>query len=268
MKTTKKTARKSSATAPERPKGNMSKAEKLPLIMAARKAFDIQKDFGNVDAGETFDAWRRRECLAVVEKPGFTACDHRDYLPLLSHFQTLAGDDAGAFKSSMRTGKPTDNAAPGDTHEDRRQLAHSIALVLNDHLHIANTSVDGLVAELADEYSKAFPGVEFRGPSFKWLEKIVSRKDAIQKHGQPISVGYLVYLVRQKTKRPDLTLGSDWQASLAERCTVKQLQQIHFTLRNRINAVEGAGATEDRNRKQRSPRSKQIRARKDEERRW
>jgi hypothetical protein len=196
--------KKSSPAKPaKKPRGDMKPTEIKPLVIAARKAFDLQINLGNLDAGETFDSWRRAQVMAAVSKPGLTACHHDDFRPLLAHFQCLAGDDAGAFSNLLKSGKPTDHAAPGDTHEARRQRVHTIAELLASH----------------------------RGP---------------------ITVGYVVYLVRQKTRRPDLNLGTDWQAGLADRCTRWQLDQILFALQNRINAQEGKGESATRNKSQRS----------------
>jgi hypothetical protein len=194
--------------APAKPRGNMTSGEIRPLIMAARKAYDVQDQHGLLD-GEDFDAWRKAQCLAAVGKPGLSACHHEDFRPLLAHFQTLAGDDGSAFDNLLKSGRKTDHAATGDTQEARRQLAHSIAQVLADHA-------------------------------------AGNRSDK-----PPIGVGYLVYLVRQKTRRPDLTLGSDWQAALADRCTVGQLTQLRHTLVNRIAAHQGTSTTAARNKAQR-----------------
>ena len=205
MKTVLKTAR---TETPKPPRGNMKPAEIKPLVIAARKAFDRQQEAGLVEDCETFDSWRHRQCMEAVGRPGITACNHGDFQPLIAHFQTLAGDDAAAFRSLMKTGQPTDHAAPGDTHEARRIHAHQIAQAIAAH----------------------------------------------SAHGGKIGVGYLVYITRQKTRRPDLSLGSDWQAGLAERCTAHQLAQIRNTLLNRIAAAEGTGTPASRNKSQRLPR--------------
>lgn len=247
----KSTARKSAATKPANKRGNMKPAEIKPLVIAARKAFDIQERAGLTD-GLSFDAWRHDQCMQAVSKPGITSCHHGDFRPLLAHFQTLAGDDASAFENHMRTGKPTDHAAPGDTHEARRILAHAIAERLADHNHLANSTIDQLLAEGAEAWHRANPEIPFPGPNPDWLSQIRARKAAIESKGKgPITVGYLVYLVRQKTRRPDLTLGRDWQAGLADRCTAHQLTQIRDTIINRIAAVEGTGSTRARNKSQR-----------------
>ncbi len=195
-----KPARKKAAGSP---RGSMTSQEIRPLIMAARRAYDCQSQAGLVD--DDFNTWRHDQVMAICGKPGLTACHHGDYRPLMAHFKTLSGDDAGAFRDLMRTGPSSDHSAPGDTHESRRQIANHIAQAISAHL----------------------------------------------KAGGKIGVGYLIYVTRQKTRRPDLSLGQDWQAGLADRCTVTQLEQIRNTIINRIAAAEGRGDTSTRNKSQR-----------------
>lgn len=234
------------------PRGNLKPAEIKPLVMAARKAYDIQDRAGLID-GQSFDAWRHTQCMDVVNKPGLTACNHSDFRPLLAHFQILAGDDQVAFRNLMRSGRPTDHAAPGDTHEARRQLAHSIASHLLAHIQLADTSRDQLLAEAIGDHHRHQGDKPWEGSAGALaFRNLMARKDAIAAKGKgPISVGYLIYLVRQKTRRPDLTLGRDWQTGLADRCTVTQLDQIRSTIVNRIAATEGTGETRARNKSQR-----------------
>jgi hypothetical protein len=78
--------------------------------------------------------------------------------------------------------------------------------------------------------------------------------DAITRHqagGGKIGLGYVVTLARHKTRRRDLTLKGDFQAALADRCTVQQLDQIRSTIINRIDGAEGRGDAKNRNRSQR-----------------
>ena len=166
-------------------RGNLKPTEIKPLVIAARTAFDYQMDFGNIELGMTFDDWRREQCMEVVGKPGITACSHDHYRPLMAHFQILAGKDEKAYQNLTTTGQASRQT--GDTHEQRRILAHQIT-------------------------------------------KVISPSDC------PIKEGYVVYLVRQKTRRPDLKLSGDFKTALADRCTVKQLTQIRDTVINRINA--------------------------------
>lgn len=260
-KTTRSTARKSASSSSSAKRGNMKPAEIKPLVMAARKAFDRQAESGLLDVGETFDAWRHRQCMEAVAKPGITACNHDDFRPLLAHFQTLSGDDPAAFDNLMKSGKPTDNAAGGDTFEYRRQLAHMIAERLKAHIHLAENSRDQLLAEAVGEHHMYQEGLPWEGSaSASEFRKLMERKAAIEAKGQGITVGYLIWLVRQKTKRPDLQLGKDWQAALAERCTARQLAEIRSTIINRIAAVEGTGSRHTRNKSQRGPKAAEARS--------
>jgi hypothetical protein len=259
-----KTTSKTAASASKR--GNMKPAEITPLVIAARKAFDAQDraglvDFTGSDAAR-FKAWRHQQVMLKVGRDGLTACNHDDYGPLLSHFQILAGDDAAAYRTLMKTGAPTDHAAPGDTHEARRILVHQIADALTAHHHLATAPEPQLLQECVDLLANYHPGVPWEstsGPAA--FEKLLARKAAIAAKGKgPISVGYVVYLTRQKTRRPDLTLGKDWQAGLADRCTARQLTQIRDTVINRIAAVEGTGAAKARNKSQRGRKAAAARS--------
>lgn len=184
--------------------GNLKPAEIKPLILAAKTAYDRQADAGLLDPSETFDDWRHAQCVAAVGKPGFTACHHDDFQPLLAHFYTLSADTEKAYEAAMKTGKPTDHAAPGDTWEIRRNFARQIAGAITRHGAL----------------------------------------------GGKIGVGYVVTLARHKTRRPTLTLGTDWEAGLVLRCTADQLAQIRDTILNRLAAAEGRGITTTRNKLQ------------------
>jgi hypothetical protein len=266
MSTAKKTAsrapRKAKAPAPQKKRGNLSGKEIKPLVIQARKAYDVQSAMDLTD-GLSFDDWRREQVVACVGKPGLTACHHDDFRPLLAHFQTLAGDDSAAFGNLLKSGHQTDHADPRDTQEKRRQLAFTIATTLAEHMYLAMTSADQLRAEAIEFHNlrqeqegipadQRIPWEASPGPAD--LRARLERKAAIEARGKgPLTPGYLISIVRQKTRRPDLQLGQMWQDALADRCTVPQLEQILFTLVNRINAVEGVQETEaGRNKSQRS----------------
>jgi hypothetical protein len=187
------------------PRGNMKPTEIKPLIMAAKAAFDKQAELGLAESD--FDTWRREQVHAAVGRSGLSACDHGDYRPLMAHFKILSGDDAGAFQDLMHTGPAKGHSLPGDTHEERRIIAHHIVQAIREH----------------------------------------------QSTGGTINLGYVVVLARHKTRRPNLTLNGDFQAALADRCTVLQLSQIRSTVINRIAAAEGRGDAKTRNRSQASP---------------
>lgn len=162
----------------------------------------------------------------------------------------------------MKSGKPTDHAAPGDTYETRRALVHQIADALAAHHHLATSDTATLLSE-AMEFNRHFhPGTQWQeSPARLAFTKMLARKDSIEAKGKgPIGVGYVVFLTRQKTRRPDLTLGKDWQAGLADRCTAHQLTQIRDTVINRIAAVEGSGSAKTRNKSQRDRKAAAARS--------
>ncbi|MEM1083267.1 MAG: hypothetical protein AAGI48_04030 [Verrucomicrobiota bacterium] len=249
-KATRKTASKGSNYRRFRD-GLMGKRETVPLAMTARRAFAYQGELGNIPEGVKFDDWRRDQVHEVTGNHGLTKCHHDDYKPLMGHFLTLAGEDASAFEEFMRTGPAS--AAKDDTHELRRQLAHDIIQRLTDHLYIADHTLDEILQDFKAQWEKESPDTPYPGPEPRYWSRLRLRKAHIAEHpDKAIREGYLVHLVRQKTGRPNLTLGDDLKTGLADRCTVEQLLQIRDTLSNRIAAREGA---EDRGRNSKQRKS-------------
>lgn len=256
-----KTTTAKPAAAPKKDRGNLKPTEIKPLVMAARAAYDFQADLGNTN-GQDFNAWRHEQCMAAVGKPGITACSHDHYRPLMAHFQILAGRDEKAFQNLTTTGQAS--KLPGDTHEARRQLAHLILEKLSDHITLADKPWPEYLAEWqateAAAWAFHFPEEPFPGVDPVEARRAYLRREEIANSGGPIREGYLVYLIRQKTRRPDLQLGKDLPAALAERCTVTQLTQIRDTLVNRIAAKEDTGDRHERNKSQSSSRAKAARS--------
>jgi hypothetical protein len=231
MKATKtaatKTARKTNAK-PVKPRGNISPEEIQPLIMAAREAYGVQ------DPGIPFDEWRSEEVMAAVNRPGVTACDHAHFCDLMAHFKIAAGKEDEAMRWLLRGGKNSE-----------RQLAWSIANTLTEHLALAQSSLADVTAST----------------SSRRLKRLLAARESILDHPEgPITFDYLVSIVREKTRRPDLTLSADLGASLADRCTAGQLAQIRFTLVNRIAERESRGLASNRNRSQNSDAAKARRS--------
>lgn len=259
------------------PDGLMGKRERMILGALASAAYKHQKSLSRVEPGQSANDWRHEQVFDKVSKAGLRECAHGDFQPLLAWFQQLAGLDDKALAALMRTGKPKAKAAPGDTHEARRQLVHQISCKLTVHTQLfdrtwaelldlwTNSSkrawADGVVHLVAP--SAAIPGVDpWPGLDPKGLNKAMARKiHMTETHGKPISEGYLVTLARGKTSRPDLDLGRDIYAGLAERCTVKQLTHLLSTLTNRINDHEGVGSKANRNKKQKTEAEKKRRSR-------
>ena len=223
MKTTRKAVSK-----PVKPRGNISPEEIQPLIMAAREAYAVQ------DPGISFDEWRAEEVMAAVGRPSLTACDHGHFCDLMGYFKTAAGKDDEALGWFLKGSKNTE-----------RQIAWSIASLLSAHIQLAHSTAEALTAST---------------PPRK-LARLLAAREAILDHPDgPLTGDYLVSIVRDKTRRPTLTLDADLAASLADRCSAGQLTQIRFTLINRLAEREGRGHTSDRNRSQNSDAAKARRS--------
>lgn len=232
MKTTPKnsrsTARKTTSSRSDAERGNMCPENIQRVIMAAREAHRI------ADPDVSFDEFRAEQVLAAVNKPGLTACDEIHYCDLMGHFKTLAGKDDEALRWFLRTGK---NAC--------RQLAWGIVERLSAHITLATATDEEIIA--------ATPP--------RRLKRVLERRSAILDHPEGmLDFGYLLTIVRQKTRRPDLTFGQDIKASLAARCDERQLVQIRNTIVNRISEREGVGHTSDRNKSQNSDEAKARRS--------
>lgn len=263
-------------------KGLMGRKEKQILSMIATQAFDLQQSLGNLEDNETRDAFRHRIVRETTGKSGLRECVHDDFRPLLSQFQLLAGQDEKALATALRSGRITSKGDPNDTREAREKIAHEITTRLAAHIELHDLEWAQLLEiwsnrsrnewDLSNSPLQA-PGstpLPWPGLDPKWVNKAMNRKIALADNGGPIRPGYLVTIARHKTRRPDLDLGKDLRAGLAERCTVKQLEELLATLVNRINAKEGieprrrADLTDDiaRNAGQRSRSAKERRSKK------
>jgi hypothetical protein len=196
--------------------------------MAAREAFAIQ------DPGITFDEWRSEQVMEAVGRPGITACDHHHFCDLMGHFKIAANKEDEALHWILKGGKDT-----------QRQIAWSIAETLAAHLTLAHSTVEQITSTVAKRVL---------------ARRLAARASILDHADGPLSFDYLLSIVRDKTRRPDLTLTADLKTSLAERCTAGQLAQIRFTLVNRIAEREGRGRISDRNRSQNSDAAKDRRS--------
>ena len=231
MKATKTTAKKIARRTNSKPvktRGNISPEEIQPLFMAAREAWIYQ------NPGISFDEWRAEEVVSAVGRAGITACDHHHFCDLMGHFKLAAGLDDEAMHWFIRGGKNSE-----------RQLAWAIAKILADHLFLAHATVEQITTTTSP----------------RALKRRLAKRESLADHALgPINYDYLVSIVRDKTRRPDLTLGEDLASSLAERCTITQLLWIRNTLVNRIAEREGTGLSSHRNRSQRSDAAKARRS--------
>ena len=217
------------------PRGNMKPAEIKPLVILARQAFDFQRDLGNLDDATKFDVWRRDEVMKAVGKPGLSACDHADFRPVRAHFALLCGKDEAALDDLLSSGKTRDHAAPDDTWENRRNVVHLIREAIGFHVIFAETPE----AEVVEKQHKELG---------YWR--------SIQANGGPIREGYALAVAR---KKHNLVIRSIDE--LSDKLTHRQLEQLHYTITNRISAKEGRGKRANRNRSQEKTRRAEMRAR-------
>jgi hypothetical protein len=115
--------------------GKLSKAEIQPLAIEAKRAYDMQKEHGLLEAGESFDTWRRRQVLEATggKAAGLSKASHGQFRAILATFLALQGRDIASYKTSMRTGQaPAPRATPAETIEDREQARN-----LLDHVMMA-----------------------------------------------------------------------------------------------------------------------------------
>lgn len=162
-------------------------------------------------------------------------------------FQTHLGNVDGDFNTWRHQQCMAAVAKGGITacdHDDYRPLmAHFQILAGRDENAFQNLTTTGRAGNIPGDTHEAR-----RNLAHLILEAV--------KASSEIHEGYVVWLVRQKTRRPDLQLGKDLSTGLADRCTVKQLTQIRDTIVNRIAAKEGFGSPATRNKSQKSPRAK------------
>lgn len=89
----------------------LSNEQKASICIAAREAFENQKTKNSeglpVSGFPAFESisfrdWRCAEQFKITGKESLTDCTQADYLPLLGHFQNLAGESGRAVKTYLR----------------------------------------------------------------------------------------------------------------------------------------------------------------------
>lgn len=220
--------------------GNLKPAEIRPLIKAARAAFDQLATHGLIDQGVTFDAWRHAQVREAVGRDGLRACEHRHWRSLMAHFLTLAGRQEAALALRLRTGKVKDHGSPDDTREAREKWCHLMREALAAHRYLAETPLDRILADARAAWETLHPAGPPFAPDSDWLGELEYSKTHLVARGGPITEAYLLTLARHKTRRPNLHLpAGDFWAALADRCTERQLRDLHTTLHHRLATREG-----------------------------
>lgn len=224
-------AKKPAKKKPAGPQGNLKPDSRQKLAINARQAFDYQRDLGNIEDGVTFNDWRHDQVMEVVGKPGISACNGGDFRPVMAHFLALAGKDAEAFRQHMQTGPVKDSSPADDTHEAREQWLALLRAEIASHVALGELGEVNVPIEALDYWR------------------------AIRAAGGPIRNGYACAIASNKFGI--FKTGFD---QLHTRLTAKQLEQLFYTVRNRILSREGRPETKKgRNRLQRSQAGKDAR---------
>lgn len=180
------------------------------LVTEARRTFDMLSNMGNI--ADTFDAWRHDTVYQAVRREGLSKCQNSHYRKLLSVFRAMRGaPDPGGQPNRCQSREG------GDTAERREQLLALIAQELGSH---------------ARRVLKPYAGEE------------TLAAHAVAKGG-PIGEAYL--LAMAKGKNPGQTLHD---CGCLLKLPASRLEQLLFTLKNRIAAREGRGDPSKRNKKQ------------------
>ena len=198
------------------PRGNgrlLTNKEKGVLCQLAKKAYDHLAPLDLVD-GLKAEAWRRKIQLEAVGKESLTDCQRDDWRPLAAAFYELLGWSHRAFIMWMTTGKVSDNADAGDTHESREELGSAITRLLVEHGRVVTAPRDN--AEL-------------------------ERALHARKGGGAIGYYYVEAIARAKFRGRGM-----------EQLDTAELRQMRDTIKNRIAAREGVGSAKARNKSQRA----------------
>ncbi len=224
-------AKKTAKKKPSGPQGNLKPETRQKLAINARNAFDYQRDLGNIEDSVTFNDWRRDQVMDVVKKPGISACNGVDFRPVMARFLTLAGKDAEAFLQHMQTGPVKDSSPADDTHEAREQWLALLRQEIAAHVALGERAEVNVPPEALGHWR------------------------AIRAAGGPIHPGYACAIAVHK-----FGIYKTAFDQLHTRLTAKQLEQLFYTVRNRILTREGRPQTEKgRNRQQRSQAGKDAR---------
>lgn len=183
------------------------------LVTEARRTYDALRALGV--AGQTFEAWRHAVVHATVRRAGLRQCANRHYAALRRTFRELRGAAPGPKAAASRR----QSREGGDTMERREQLMHRIANQLGLHA--------------------------------KRVESPITQADmacaaAATLKGGPITEQYMLAIARAKNRAETFEDAGDLL-----KLPASKLEQLLWTITNRIAAREGRGDPADRNKKQR-----------------
>jgi hypothetical protein len=208
--------------------GNLKSQSRQLLAIKAREAYTHLQSAGVIEDGVSFDAWRKEQVMAAVGLPGISALNGLHFRTVMAHFLALAGQDDKAFRAYTTTGRVKDSGPSTDTHEAREQWFAMLRNEVAAHVALATTPE----AEVLD------------GDRETWT--------TIQAAGGAIGEGYVVVVAQNK-----FGVARVQMERLLERLTATQLEQLFYTIRNRIASREGRPeSNQGRNRGQRGPAAK------------
>jgi hypothetical protein len=163
---------------------------------------------------DAVDDWRHAEVWKCVRREGLSHCQNSHYRKLLAHFRTLRGEfTPGAPDKTSRQSREG-----GDTLERREQVLVLLAKELGHHARRVENPQTEAEARLAAHASTK---------------------------GGVIGEDYLMALAR--AKNPGQTLHD---TGCLLKLPASRLEQLLYTLRNRIAAREGRGDPKKRNKGQ------------------
>ena len=101
--------------------------------MQAQDAFHYQTALGKIDAGTTFDSWRRDQVMLSVGLPGISKIGRSQWRTVYAHFLTLSGRDDDAYAALTATGPKRDHGPSSDNYESSEALVHKMREAIANH---------------------------------------------------------------------------------------------------------------------------------------
>lgn len=95
----------------------LSGLQKAQLAIAARSAYEIQKEAGLIDLD--FEQWRHEQVFIACGKAGLREAGQAHYRSIKAHFLQLSGKAEKAKNQWAKTGRVKGSEEVHDTHENR-----------------------------------------------------------------------------------------------------------------------------------------------------
>lgn len=122
---------KNGTKAPHVAKNALSNHQKSIIAQTAKDAYDTQSKHGLVDDGQSLEEWRHKQQIEAVGIASLRECRQSHYLPLLGHFNALAGK-TGISTFKQLTAPADDPDRQAVTQALRTELAR-FAQLPDDH---------------------------------------------------------------------------------------------------------------------------------------